>query len=73
MGSWPNRIFAVFSIIWVFFIFAALVVNTLARDFMLSPEPTMLADIQSYGLILTVGIVVWYCIYRITIWFNERN
>jgi hypothetical protein len=73
MSEWPNRIFAVFSIIWVFLIIAALVVNTLARDFMMSPDPTFSADVKSYGLIIIVGVSIWYGFYRLVFWFNERS
>jgi hypothetical protein len=73
MSGWPNRILAVFSIIWGLFVVAVLIFNWLASNYMLSPEESWLDAIKVNSVILTIGVVVWYCFYRMMRWVEERN
>ena len=73
MSGWPSRILAVFSIIWGLLVIAALIFNALTSNYMMSPEFTWVDAIKTNGIILAFGFAVWFCVYRLTRWFEERE
>ena len=73
MSGWPNRIFAVFSIVWGLLLIAVLIFAWLARNYLLSWETTWPEAILENTVIVGVGGAIWYAFYRLTRWFDERN
>ena len=73
MNGWPSRILAVFSIIWGLLVIAVLIFNALARNYMLSTEYTWPDAIKANGIILVLGFAIWFSVYRLIRWFDERS
>jgi predicted RND superfamily exporter protein len=73
MSGWPSRILAVFSIIWGLIVIASVIFNSLASNYMMSPEYGWIDAIKSNAIILTIGVAVWYGVFRLTRWFDERS
>ena len=73
MSGWPNRVFAIFSMIWVVLIVATLGLAWLARGYMLSPETGWREALIQNVVVLGVGGLVWFGFYRLMRWFDERG
>ncbi len=73
MSGWPNRVFAIFSMIWLLFIVAALAFASLARSYMLSPEAGWRGALFENAVLLGAGGLVWYGFYRLMRWFDEGS
>ena len=73
MSGWPNRVFAIFSMIWVLLIVAALAFAWLARGYMLSLETGWREALIENVVVLGAGGLVWYAFYRLMHWFDERS
>lgn len=73
MSGWPSRILAVFSIIWGLLVIAVLIFYTLASNHMMSPAYTWPDAIKANGIILAFGFAVWFGVYRLTRWLDERS
>ena len=73
MSGWPNRAFAIFSMIWVPLIIAALAFAWLARGYMLSPDTGWREALIVNAAVLGAGGLVWCGFYRLICWFDERS
>ncbi|MBK8629084.1 MAG: hypothetical protein IPN84_02415 [Sphingomonadales bacterium] len=73
MSGWRGRILAVFSMLWGLIVLGALALAWLARDYMLSPETGWQSALLESGAILGLGWAVWFGVFRLMRWFEERS
>ena len=71
--SWAGRIFAVFSIAWSFLALAALLFVTWSNNSMWSDERSWWSLIVDYLIVIGFIAVIWYGVYRLFCWFDERE
>jgi hypothetical protein len=72
MSGWPNRIFVVFSILWGVVLLALLALIWLSGHFMLN-ETAGSADVLAYFVVTIGGGAIWFGIFRLTRWFDQRS
>jgi hypothetical protein len=59
--------------VWVVAIVGVLALKALSDDYMMSPETSWRQSAFEYATVAVIGFSVWYAIYRLTRWFDERS
>ncbi len=73
MNKWPARRFSVFTMVWIVAVTGLLALKVLSDDYMMSPKIGWRQSALEYLIIAVVGLCVWYAIYRLIRWFDERS
>jgi hypothetical protein len=72
MSGWPNRVLAVFSIVWGLMVLAAIILASMSQNYMLSPDTAWWDATVVNGTIIGGGAAIWYGFYRLMRWFGDK-